>query len=87
MYENGDGLPEDKKMAAFWYEKAASQNNPYAFYNLGLFYETGDGLPKNPAMKVFRSLLFGAECSMQHQRRHFLQCWSGQDITFLSGTT
>ena len=30
-----------------WFRKAAAQNSPAAFYELGVCYENGDGVEKN----------------------------------------
>tara|TARA_B100000676_G_scaffold204817_1_gene201056 strand:+ start:1644 stop:2297 length:654 start_codon:yes stop_codon:yes gene_type:complete len=47
IYEQGLGLPSDLNAAAYWYEKAATGNNPSAQYNLGIFYQFGKGVPKS----------------------------------------
>ena len=44
MYANGDGLEQDFKEAAKWYQKAADQGDADAQYNLGLMYDNGQGV-------------------------------------------
>jgi uncharacterized protein len=46
-YEAGNGVPENKKTAAEWYEKAAEQGNSDAQNELGVIYLTGDGLKED----------------------------------------
>jgi hypothetical protein len=43
-YFMGNGVPQDSKMAAFWYEKAASHGNPEAENQIGYFYQAGVGV-------------------------------------------
>jgi len=47
-YFAGHGVPQDLKMAAYWYEKAAAAGDPGAEYEIAYFYETGTGVEKNP---------------------------------------
>jgi cell division septation protein DedD len=49
LYLNGDGVPENKKMAVNWFTKAAEQGDRDAQYNLGEMYVNGVGV--NPDMK------------------------------------
>ena len=44
MYDNGDGVIEDDKLAVKWYTKAAEQGHASAQYNLGVMYFYGDGV-------------------------------------------
>jgi len=44
-YFVGRGVPQDAKMAAFWYEKAAKSGDPGAENEIGFFYQTGTGVP------------------------------------------
>nr|WP_262363734.1 tetratricopeptide repeat protein [Aliarcobacter cryaerophilus] len=39
MYENGQGVKQDKKTANELYEKAEVQRNVYAQYQIGFMYE------------------------------------------------
>lgn len=41
-YWNGEGVPSDKLIAKYWYEKAAALGNEDAIYNLGVGYEYGE---------------------------------------------
>ncbi len=46
-YENGIGIEKNSKMAVYWYEKAANNENQMAQYNLANIYCNGDGIDKN----------------------------------------
>jgi len=41
LYENGDGVEKNPKLAFSWFEKAANNGYMYAFYNLGRHYQHG----------------------------------------------
>ncbi|MDR3390420.1 MAG: tetratricopeptide repeat protein [Sulfuriferula sp.] len=48
MYRHGDGgYAKDDRQAAYWFEQAAQQGNPYAQMALGDLYEQGEGVAKN----------------------------------------
>ena len=47
MYDDGDGVPEDKTEAARWYRKAAEQGNRYGQYFLATAYYDGEGVPQD----------------------------------------
>ena len=47
MYEKGQGMRKDIKMAAKWYDSAARQGFALAQLNLGRLYATGSGVPHN----------------------------------------
>jgi len=47
MYYEGQGVPQDYKVAAKWYTKAAAQGIDMAQCNLGLMYYKGDGVGKD----------------------------------------
>ena len=53
MYNNGEGVSEDDREAAFWYRKAAEQGDAFAQNNLGVMYEKGEGVPKDAVQAVF----------------------------------
>jgi TPR repeat protein len=44
LYDKGNGVPQDYKMALYWYQKAAAQNNAHAQFKLGLLYANGHGV-------------------------------------------
>jgi TPR repeat protein len=46
-YFTGNGVTQDSKMAAYWYEKAAGHGNPQAQNQIGYFYQAGIGVPQN----------------------------------------
>ena len=47
MYDNGQGVTQDYKQAAYWYEKAATQGLAKAQYNLGYLYANGQGVTQD----------------------------------------
>lgn len=48
MYRHGDGgYVKNDQQAAYWFEQAAQQGNPYAQMALGDLYEQGAGVNKN----------------------------------------
>lgn len=47
MYDTGDGVKMDKKMAFAWYLRAAQAGEPAAQAEVGSFYEDGAILPEN----------------------------------------
>jgi uncharacterized protein len=51
-YLAGRGVPQDLKLAAYWYEKAAGAGDPRAELQIGYFYESGIGVPKDSARAV-----------------------------------
>ena len=46
-YAYGIGIEKDDTKAAYWYKKAAIQENPSAQFSLALCYFTGTGVPKD----------------------------------------
>lgn len=48
IYEKGVGVPVNMELAASWYEKAASNSDPFGMYKLGMVYLNGKGRPQNP---------------------------------------
>jgi uncharacterized protein len=47
-YFVGDGVPQDVKLAAHWYEKAAQSGDPEAENEIAFLYQTGTGVPFDP---------------------------------------
>jgi len=47
MYHDGQGVPQDFKVAVCWYTKAAEQGAAGAQYNPGLMYHNGKGVPQD----------------------------------------
>ena len=47
MYERGEGLTPDRKLAAKWYRKAAEKGVNDAQLRLASMYENGEGVPKD----------------------------------------
>ena len=56
MYDQGDGIEQNKQKTAYWYTKAAEQNDSEAQYKLGIMYDKGDGVAqdKSLAKKYFK---------------------------------
>jgi TPR repeat protein len=44
MYQTGQGVAQDYKQAASWYQKAGERGHSWAQSALGLMYETGQGV-------------------------------------------
>lgn len=49
QYENGNGVAQDNKQAAYWFGKASEQGNVRAEYFLGVAYLYGHGVPQDTA--------------------------------------
>ena len=47
LYEEGNGIDQNYKLAFRWYRKAAKGGNMYAMYCLGLMYENGNGVVRD----------------------------------------
>ncbi len=47
MYDQGEGVKEDKKEAAQWFRKAAEQGDVRAQYRLGQMYQYGYGIEQS----------------------------------------
>lgn len=47
MYERGEGVEKDAKVAAKWYRKAAEKGVNDAQFRLATMYENGAGVPKD----------------------------------------
>jgi uncharacterized protein len=47
-YFTGNGVPQDSKMAAHWYEKAAGHGDAAAQNQIGYFYQAGIGVHQDP---------------------------------------
>lgn len=47
FHANGQGVEQDYAEAAYWYKKAAEQDNARAMRNLALLYECGVGVKRN----------------------------------------
>ena len=52
LYENGDGVPQDKSEAAKWYRAAAEQGDEDAQFNL---LWKGSGVHSSPCFRTFHS--------------------------------
>ena len=59
MYWKGEGVPQDDKKSAEWFEKAAAQGKASAQLNLGMMYEYGKGVQQD---KSVAKEWFGKAC-------------------------
>jgi TPR repeat protein len=50
MYKDGSGVPQDYAQARQWLEKAATQGNANAQFDLESLYAFGHGVPQDYAM-------------------------------------
>jgi TPR repeat protein len=53
-YDHGDGLPEDRKRAAYWYARAAAQKFDSAQLNLGIILANRPRPQFKKAMRLYR---------------------------------
>ncbi len=53
MYQNGQAVEKDDAIAFSWYERAATQEQPYALFNLGVLYANGNGVVEENHFKAF----------------------------------
>jgi hypothetical protein len=60
MYDNGQGVPQDKAEAVKWYRKAAEQGHARSQFSLGLMYAVGEGVPMD---KVKAYMFSSLACS------------------------
>lgn len=51
-YNGGDGVAQDRKLAAEWLYHAAKRGNANALYAVGRMYDLGDSLPADPQKAV-----------------------------------
>jgi TPR repeat protein len=51
-YFTGNGVAQDPKMAAYWYERAAGHGSPEAQNQIGYFYQAGIGVSKDPKRAI-----------------------------------
>ena len=50
LYEEGNRISKNDRMACEWYQKAAEQGNAEAQFNLGMMYYNGNGVNQNLGM-------------------------------------
>jgi len=53
LYDNGQGVAQDYKLARVWFEKAAALGHPSAQYHLGFLYEAGRGVAHNDKQALY----------------------------------
>lgn len=59
LYREGNGVPQDFREAARWYQKAADQGHASAQNNLAYLYASGSGVPKSDEI-AYRWLVLAA---------------------------
>ena len=69
LYDNGQGVAQDYKLARSWFEKAAAQGQASAQYHLGFMYEAGRGMPHNnqQALHWYGLAAAGADPNAQYR--------------------
>ena len=53
MHTNGEGVPEDDRQAAYWFQKSARQGHSQSQYRLGILYANGAGVPEDAPQAVY----------------------------------
>ena len=68
MYDNGDGVPQDKAEAVVWYRRAAEQGDARAQYTLGGMYFYGEGVAEDRAQAIvwFRKAAVQGDAEAQY---------------------
>ena len=68
MHEDGEGVLNDEKIAARFYEQAAAQGHAEAQYKLGVMYKSGRGVPKDEdaAARLFEQAATQGHAQAQH---------------------
>lgn len=62
-YNGGDGVPEDKKLAADWLYQAAKRGNANALYAVGRMYDLGEVVPADAQ----KALVYYKEAALKGQ--------------------
>ena len=85
IYDNGRGVPENKKTAVKWYTKAAEQGHPKSQFNLGYMYDNGLGVPENDktAVKWYTKAAEQGEIDAQTNLGAFYQYGDGVMTDYL----
>ena len=55
MYDTGEGVEQNMKMAADLYQQAHEAGNEVATYNLGTMYETGEGVKQDSKKAIIQT--------------------------------
>ena len=53
MHANGEGVPENDRQAAYWFQESARQGNSQSQYHLGIMYANGEGVPEDDPQAVY----------------------------------
>ncbi|MBT5524960.1 MAG: sel1 repeat family protein, partial [Rhodospirillaceae bacterium] len=68
MFQDGQGVPQNDKVALKWYRLAAEQGHAKAQFNLGFMYSAGQGVPQDnkTAVKWYRLAAKQGDASAQY---------------------
>ena len=47
MYDSGEGVPQDRKQAMYWYQRAARLGDAGGMFNMAVSYDAGIGVPQD----------------------------------------
>lgn len=81
LYENGKAVPQDYKLAASWYTKAAEQGLPDAQSKLGQLYEKGLGVPQDYNLAASWYTKAAEQGLPEAQSYLGMLYWSGQGVS------
>jgi hypothetical protein len=77
MFEKGEGVTQDYKRAAQFYEKAAAAGNIRGEYHLGTLYERGLGVAKDDHLAL--QWMTKAAGAGDHDARNWLRARARQE--------
>jgi TPR repeat protein len=68
MYQYGHGVPQNYRLAYYWYRRGAEQGNASAQHLLGLLYDKGQGTPTDHVLAhMWLSLAAAATKGAEHE--------------------
>jgi TPR repeat protein len=68
MYQYGRGVPQNYRLAYYWYRRGAEQGNAAAQHLLGLLYDKGQGTPTDHVLAhMWLSLAAAATKGAEHE--------------------
>ena len=47
MYDSGEGVPQDRRQAMYWYQRAAELGDAGGMFNVAVSYDSGTGVPRD----------------------------------------
>ncbi len=84
LYQHGEGVDIDFAEAVKWYEKAAAEDVPQAFYNLAYFYQNGLVVGRNPEKALQMLRIATASMRRLQVERFFYELWKEKSETQLA---